>query len=66
MSRAEARRRLSLDDHAAATAGVECRQDEGVLDETPGADKAIDAVMPAQADLGDVVHVLRQGDCVKG
>ena len=36
MSRGEAKRRFTLDDHAAATAGVECRKDAGVIDETPG------------------------------
>jgi tRNA-splicing ligase RtcB len=44
MSRAEARRRFTLADHAQATAGVECRKDEDVLDETPAAYKAIDRV----------------------
>jgi tRNA-splicing ligase RtcB len=34
-----------------ATAGVECRKDADVIDETPGAYKDIDAVMAAQADL---------------
>ena len=66
MSRAEARRRFTLADHAAATAGVECRKDDGVLDETPNAYKSIDAVMAAQADLVEVVHTLRQTVCVKG
>jgi tRNA-splicing ligase RtcB len=66
MSRAEARRRFTLADHAAATAGVECRKDEGVLDETPGAYKSVDTVMTAQADLVEVVHTLRQVVCVKG
>lgn len=65
-SRGEAVRRFSLADHAAATAGVECRKDEGVLDETPGAYKDIDAVMAAQQDLVEVVHTLRQVVCVKG
>jgi tRNA-splicing ligase RtcB len=66
MSRGEAKRRFTLDDHARATAHVACRKDEGVLDETPGAYKSIDAVMAAQADLVDVVHELRQVVCVKG
>ncbi|HLH26277.1 MAG TPA: RtcB family protein [Chloroflexota bacterium] len=66
MSRAEARRRFTLADHAAATAGVECRKDADVLDETPAAYKPIDQVMAAQADLVDVVHTLRQVVCVKG
>lgn len=66
MSRAEARRRFSLDDHALATSGIECRKDDGVIDETPGAYKDIDAVMLAQADLIEIVHTLRQVVVVKG
>jgi tRNA-splicing ligase RtcB len=66
MSRAAAKKTFTLADHAAATAGVECRKDEGVLDETPGAYKAIDAVMAAQEDLVEIVHTLRQVLCVKG
>ena len=49
-----------------ATAGVECRKDAGVIDETPMAYKDIDAVMAAQADLVEIVHTLRQVVCVKG
>lgn len=66
MSRTEAKKRFTVDDHQKATAGVECRKDEGVIDETPGAYKPIDAVMQAQADLVEVVHTLRQVVCVKG
>jgi tRNA-splicing ligase RtcB len=66
MSRTEARRRFTLEDHARATQGVECRKDADVLDETPMAYKDIDAVMHAQRDLVDVVHTLRQVVCVKG
>lgn len=66
MSRGEAKRRFTLDDHVKATAGVECRKDEEVIDETPAAYKDIDAVMTAQSDLVNVVHTLRQVVCVKG
>ena len=66
MSRNEARRRFTLADHAAATAGVECRKDDGVLDETPAAYKDIDAVMAAQEDLVQIEHTLKQVVCVKG
>lgn len=66
MSRGEARRRFTEADHVRATAGVECRKDAEVIDETPMAYKDIDAVMAAQADLVDVVHTLRQVVCVKG
>jgi tRNA-splicing ligase RtcB len=66
MSRGEARRRFTLEDHAKATEGIECRKDADVIDETPMAYKPIDDVMAAQADLVDVVHRLRQVVCVKG
>lgn len=66
MSRTEAKRRFTVEDHARATAGVVCRKDLGVVDETPGAYKDIDAVMAAQTDLVEVVHVLKQTICVKG
>jgi tRNA-splicing ligase RtcB len=66
MSRKEAKRRFSVRDHEQATAGVECRKDRGVLDETPAAYKSIDLVMKAQEDLVEVVHVLKQVVCVKG
>jgi len=66
MSRTEARRRFTIDDHVAATAGVECRKDKEVIDETPAAYKDIDAVMHAQRDLVEVVHTLKQIVCVKG
>ncbi|HVY88099.1 MAG TPA: RtcB family protein [Hyphomonadaceae bacterium] len=66
MSRSEAKRRFSLKDHREAVKGVECRTDEGVIDETPMAYKDIDAVIAAQADLIDVVHTLKQVVCVKG
>ena len=66
LSRTSAKKAFTLADHAAATAGVECRKDEGVLDETPAAYKSIDAVIQAQKDLVEVVHTLKQVVCVKG
>ncbi|BFM13291.1 RtcB family protein [Simiduia litorea] len=66
MSRTEAKRRVSLDEHLQATAGVECRRDESVIDETPSAYKPIEQVMAAQADLVEIVHTLKQVVCVKG
>jgi len=66
MSRAAAKRKFSLADHEAATAGIECRKDADVIDETPAAYKPIEAVMHAQRDLVDIVHTLRQVVCVKG
>ena len=66
MSRNEAKRRFSVDDHIKATAGIECRKDSEVIDETPMAYKPIDDVMNAQKDLVEIVHRLRQVVCVKG
>lgn len=66
MSRGEAKRRYTVEDHRRATAGVECRKDAEVIDETPMAYKPIEAVMAAQSDLVEVVHTLRQVVCVKG
>ena len=66
MSRTQAKKQYSIDDHIEATRHVECRKDAGVLDETPMAYKDIEDVMTAQASLVDVVHTLRQVVCVKG
>ena len=66
MSRAAAKKRFTLEEHAQATAGVECRKDAGVIDETPGAYKPIEAVMEAQKDLVEIVHTMHQVVCVKG
>lgn len=66
MSRHAAKRRFTLADHEAATAGIECRKDAEVLDETPAAYKPIADVIQAQADLVEVLHTLRQVVCVKG
>ena len=66
MSRGEAKRRFSIQDHARMTEGIECRKDADVIDETPAAYKPIDAVMAAQKDLVEVVHELRQVVVVKG
>jgi tRNA-splicing ligase RtcB len=66
MSRNEAKRRFTVEDHMRMTDGVECRKDADVIDETPAAYKSIDAVMAAQTDLVEIVHTLRQVVCVKG
>ncbi|MFZ5439040.1 MAG: RtcB family protein [Myxococcota bacterium] len=66
LSRTAARAQFTVAQHEAATQGIECRKDEGVLDETPAAYKPIEAVMAAQQDLVEVLHTLRQVICVKG
>ncbi len=66
MSRTEAKRRFTVEDHVGATRGVECRKDAAVIDEIPMAYKDIEAVMHAQRELVEVVHTLKQVVCVKG
>jgi tRNA-splicing ligase RtcB len=66
MSRSAARRQFTVADLVAQTAGVECRKDDGVIDEIPAAYKDIDQVMADQADLVEVVVALRQVMCIKG
>ncbi|WP_020394806.1 RtcB family protein [Thiolinea disciformis] len=66
MSRTEAKKRVSLEEHVKAVAGVECRKDQDVIDETPAAYKNIEAVMQAQEDLVEIMHTLKQVLCVKG
>ena len=66
MSRTRAKQLITLDEHVRATAHVECRKDNDVIDESPAAYKLIDAVMAAQRDLVEIVHTLKQVVCVKG
>ncbi len=66
MSRSHAKAKFTLDDHIRATQGVECRKDEDVIDETPGAYKSIEDVMESQKDIVEIKHTLKQVLCVKG
>lgn len=66
MSRTQAKREVSLEEHSKALEGIEARVDASTLDETPSAYKDIDAVMSAQTDLVEVVHQLRQVVNIKG
>jgi tRNA-splicing ligase RtcB len=66
LSRTEAKKRFTIEDHKKATEGIECRKDAEVIDETPAAYKSIDEVMASQSDLVEIVHTLRQVVCVKG
>jgi tRNA-splicing ligase RtcB (3'-phosphate/5'-hydroxy nucleic acid ligase) len=66
MSRNKAKLHFTLEDLIQQTDGVECRKDEGVLDEIPGAYKPIAQVMENQSDLVEVVATLKQVVCVKG
>jgi tRNA-splicing ligase RtcB len=60
MSRSKAKRVFTVEDLAAQPAGVECRKDAGVVDETPGAYKDLGAVIEAQTDLVEVVARLTE------
>jgi tRNA-splicing ligase RtcB len=66
MSRTRARATITLEQHAAALAGVECDSTAATLDESPSAYKDIDAVMAAQVALVKPLHTLKQFLCVKG
>jgi tRNA-splicing ligase RtcB len=66
MSRAKAKKTITLDQHREAMQGIEARVDADVIDESPAAYKPIGAVMDAQDDLVEIVHRLRQILNVKG
>lgn len=66
MSRNQAKKEISLEQHIKDTEGVECRKDIDVVDESPKAYKNIDDVMRSQEDLVEIVATLKQVLCVKG
>lgn len=66
MSRGAAKKQITLEQHVADTAGVTCRKDAEVIDESPRAYKNVEDVMRAQSDLVEIVHELRGVVCVKG
>ena len=66
MSRSRAKALFTAANLAEQTRDVECRKDEGVVDEIPGAYKDIDEVMANARDLVEIEHTLRQVICVKG
>lgn len=66
MSRTQAKKQFTIEDLEKQTEGVECRKDEDVIDEIPGAYKDIDVVMENQKDLVEIVAQLKQIMCIKG
>ncbi len=66
MSRGEAKKKISMEDHAKAMVGIEARLDADIIDESPAAYKEIGAVMKAQDDLVRIKTRLRQIINVKG
>lgn len=65
-SRAEARKRFTMDDFEKVMNGIECRHSKELIDELPMAYKDIDEVMENSKELVNVVHVLKQILNVKG
>ena len=66
MSRGQAKREISIEQHVKAMEGIEARLDKDVIDESPAAYKDIGAVMDAQDDLVKIKYRLRQVVNVKG
>lgn len=66
MSRGQAKKLITMEQHAKAMEGIEARLDADVLDESPAAYKDIGAVMKAQEDLVVIKHRLHQVLNVKG
>lgn len=66
MSRTAARGAITLQEHAEAMSGIECRLDKAVLDESPAAYKDLAAVIKAQTDLIEPIYQLQQIVNVKG
>ncbi|MEK7434755.1 MAG: RtcB family protein [Cyanobacteriota bacterium] len=66
MSRTKAKATFNVEDLIAQTKNVECRKDQGVLDEIPSAYKDIKEVISNQKDLIEVVTELKQILCIKG
>jgi tRNA-splicing ligase RtcB (3'-phosphate/5'-hydroxy nucleic acid ligase) len=66
MSRTEAKKRFTVEDHIKATEGVECRKDADVIDETPACYKDIDSVLQSQEDLVEVLFGLKEILVIKG
>lgn len=66
MSRTQAKKEISMEQHAKAMEGIEGRLDKDVIDESPAAYKDVNAVMKAQSDLVRIVYHLKQVINVKG
>ena len=66
ISRAKAKELFNVEDLKKQTEGIECRKDQGVVDEIPAAYKDIDAVMKSQEDLVEIEFTLNQIICIKG
>lgn len=66
MSRTQARKSITLEDHEKATQGIFCDKTDAVIDESPAAYKDINSVIAQQSDLVDIEHRLRAIINMKG
>jgi len=66
MSGTAAKKAFDSEDLKRQTQGVECRKDDGEVDEITSAYKDINKVMKNQSDLVDIVLPLKQVVCAKG
>jgi tRNA-splicing ligase RtcB len=66
MSRAQARKRFTVDDLSARMEGIACRVRPSLVDEHPDSYKDVDMVIDRSKDLVTVDHTLRQVLNVKG
>jgi len=66
MSRTEAKKTISLEEHIKDTEGVFCDKSKEVLDESPQAYKNIDNVIEAECDLVNIKAILKEFICIKG
>ena len=67
MSRNQAKKLITLEEHAEATKGIECRKDIDIIDESPRAYKNIENVIGSQeGTLISVKHRLKQIINIKG
>lgn len=66
MGRRAAEKAITPEQHMASLAGIECHNGPETIDESPAAYKSIDAVMAAQSDLVEPVHILKQVINIKG
>jgi len=63
MSRSETERRFNRLELEAQFQGVECRRDDGMIDQISGSYKDVDQVMANQTDLVEAVHTLERVVC---
>lgn len=66
MSRTQAKKLFTVEDHVRDTVGIVCRKTEDMIDETERCYKPIQSVMGAQKDLVKGTDILRTLVCVKG